>query len=132
MACHKFMANKKDVLWVLSICLNLIHEFNHIMTKFVTFNKQITMAHHEPTLEMTPIQIEFAEYMHRGDDFFKIELLRQAKFWYSKALDLNIETDRVKNQLNEVEKLLVFERKTVGWIALVASILILASLVLFR
>jgi len=47
--------------------------------------------------KMSPAENDFIDFMQRGDDFYKIELLRQAKAWYNKALSLNIENDRVKS-----------------------------------
>lgn len=55
----------------------------------------------------------FSDYMQRGDDFFKIELLRQAQQWYKCALAFNIETEIVKSRISECERLLAFERKVV-------------------
>jgi len=65
----------------------------------------------EATMDHTEIQ--FRELIRMGDDFFKIELLRQAKNCYQKALLLNIEADSVKLKLEECEKLLAFENKVV-------------------
>ena len=67
---------------------------------------------------------DFRDCMQHGDDFFKIELLRQAKKWYTKALEFNLESDTVKQRLAECEKMLTFERKVTGILAVVAAVIV--------
>jgi len=83
------------------------------------------------TLENTTLR-DFKEFMQKGDDFFKIELLRPAKIWYSKALSLNIQTDQVKLKIEECDRLLSFENKIVKIILSVASALLLIYFFLIR
>ena len=79
---------------------------------------------------MNRTEIQFRELIRMGDDFFKIELLRQAKNCYQKALLLNIETDSVKLKLEECEKLLAFENKVVLSL-LTLSVVIFTFLLIF-
>ena len=83
------------------------------------------------TLENTTLR-DFKEFMQKGDDFFKIELLRPAKIWYSKALSLNIQTEQVKPKIEECDRLLSFENKIVKIILSVASALLLIYFFLIR
>lgn len=70
-------------------------------------------------------ELDFAEFTRRGDDFFKIELLRPAKIWYNKALKLNIETEKVIHKIAECDRLLAFERKVVVILGSIASVILL-------
>ena len=83
------------------------------------------------TMESTTLR-DFKEFMQKGDDFFKIELLRPAKIWYIKALSLNIQTDLVKSKINECDRLLAFEIKMVKIILAIASGILLIYLFLIR
>jgi hypothetical protein len=62
--------------------------------------------------------------MQHGDDFFKIELLRQAKKWYTKALEFNMESDTIKQRIAECDKMLAFERKVTGILVVVALVVV--------
>jgi len=75
---------------------------------------------------------DFAEFMQRGDDFFKIQLLRQALTWYNKALSLGIENEEVKFRISECERLLAFENKVVYTLISVTSVLILLFLIFIK
>ena len=90
------------------------------------------MAHLNSTIPANAAERNFAEFMLRGDDFFKIELLRQAKSWYSKALNLFPGNETVKHQLAECERLLAFERKVVRILMAVAAVLLLVYLIAAR
>lgn len=81
------------------------------------------------TMESTTLR-DFKEFMQKGDDFFKIELLRPAKAWYSKALSLNIQPDLVKSKINECDRLLAFEIKVVKILLAIASGILLIYLFL--
>ena len=75
---------------------------------------------------------DFMEFMQRGDDFFKIELLRQASIWYNKALSLNIEDDKAKCRISECERLIEFENKVVYTLISIASVSILLYLIIIK
>jgi hypothetical protein len=80
-----------------------------------------------PSLETAsiPAQREFMDLMQHGDDFFKIELWRPAKNWYKKALDLNIESERVAQKIAECDKSLIFEVKVIRILASIAAVVVL-------
>jgi hypothetical protein len=75
---------------------------------------------------------DFNEFMQKGDDFFKIELLRPAKIWYGKALKLNVETERVNSRLNQCNVLLDFELKVVKILCVIVVIIITTCILLFK
>jgi hypothetical protein len=75
---------------------------------------------------------DFKEFMQKGDDFFKIELLRPAKIWYSKALSLNIQTEQVKPKIEECDRLLSFENKVVKILVSIVSAVLLIYFFLIR
>ena len=83
------------------------------------------MAHHSSETTLSPAEREFADLMQRGDDFFKIQLLRPAKSWYQKALALNIETEKVKQKIAECNKQLAFEVKVIRILVAVVAALVL-------
>lgn len=83
------------------------------------------MSHHSSETTFSPTEREFMDLMQHGDDFLKIELLRPAKSWYQKALELNIETDRVRQKIAECDKLLVFELKVIRILVAIAVVLVL-------
>ena len=60
------------------------------------------MAHNISETQSSASGSDFLDCMQRADDFMKIELLRQAKSWYTKALEFNIETERVKARIAEI------------------------------
>jgi hypothetical protein len=89
------------------------------------------MAHINSGTSQNAVERDFMDFMQRGDDFFKIELLRQAKSWYNKALKLNIETDKVKQKITECERMLALENKVVKILCSIAAVL-LAVYFIFR
>jgi len=78
---------------------------------------------------MSQAEKDFTEFMQRGDDFYKIELLRQAKSWYLKALNLNIDNEIAKSRISDCETLLSFENKVVYMLISVASVLVLLYII---
>lgn len=89
------------------------------------------MAHINSGTSQNAVERDFMDFMQRGDDFFKIELLRQAISWYNKALKLNIETGKVKQKLTECERMLALENKVVKILCSIAVVL-LAVYFIFR
>lgn len=85
------------------------------------------------TLEISSNTLErdFMEWMRRGDDFFKIELLRQARNCYRKAMDLNPKAKEVQHQIAECNRLLAFENKVVRILSGIAALAILTYLFIF-
>ena len=86
----------------------------------------------QPILESTlsPAERKFLDLMNHGDNFLKIELLRPAKSYYKKALELNIETEAVKQKIALCDHLLAFEIKVIRILVIIAAILVLACIIL--
>lgn len=89
------------------------------------------MAHTSIEKTANPAEAEFTEIMRRADDFFKISLLRQAKNGYLKALQSNIETDKVKQLIVECDRQLAFENKVALILGAVALVLVAAALLIW-
>jgi hypothetical protein len=89
------------------------------------------MGHHSSETTMSHAETVFMDLMQHGDDFFKIELLRPAKAWYKKALELNIETENVKLKIAECDRLIAYEVKVIKILVVVTAILVIASLIVF-
>ena len=87
------------------------------------------MNHNNSESKMSQAEKDFTEFMQRGDDFYKIELLRQAKSWYLKALNLNIDNEIAKSRISDCETLLSFENKVVYMLISVASVLVLLYII---
>lgn len=85
------------------------------------------------TLEIPSNNLErdFLEWIQRGDDFFKIELLRPARKCYKKAMDLNPKAPEVQHQIAECNRLLAFEIKVVWILSGFAALAILIYLFVF-
>jgi hypothetical protein len=77
----------------------------------------------------TPVERVFKDLMQHGDDFYKIELWRPAKKWYKKALELNIEPEKVSQKISECDRLLAFEVKVIWILAAIAAGFVLACLI---
>ena len=73
---------------------------------------------------------KFLDLMRHGDNFFKIELLRPAKSYYQKALELNIDAEKVKQKIADCDRLLKFELKVIWVIVAITAISIIAYTVL--
>ncbi len=87
------------------------------------------MNHNTSETQTSIAEAEFIEMMRHADDFFKIELLRQAKNGYLKALKLNMETEKVEHQIAKCDRLLAYENKVV--IILGAIVIVLAVVSVF-
>jgi hypothetical protein len=99
-------------------------------TKFERIIIPFIMAHYSSETTLSPAEIKFMDLMQHGDDFLKIELLRPAKSWYTKALQMNIETDKVKQKIAECDRMLTFEMKVIKVIVAVAVVLIAVVFIL--
>jgi len=94
-----------------------------ILAIFVkTKNKRI-MAH-TSTENLSTSERDFAELVQRGDDFFKIELLRHAKSLYKKALEFNFETEKINQKIVDCDKKQASERKVIYILLAVAIVTI--------
>jgi len=83
------------------------------------------MAHYSSETTLSPAEREFEDFMQRGDDFFKIQLLRPAKSWYQKALAMNLDNKTVKQKIAECDKQLAFEIKVIRILVAVVALLVL-------
>ncbi len=88
------------------------------------------MEHHLLESTLTPAERKFLDLMRHGDNFLKIELLRPAKSYYKKALELNLETEKVKEKIAECDKLLAFEIKVIWILVVIAAVVVLALFIL--
>ena len=84
------------------------------------------MEHHLLESTLTPTERKFLDLMRHGDNFFRIELLRPAKSYYKKALELNIETDKVQQKIAECDQQLAFEIKVIWILVVIAACFMLA------
>ena len=90
------------------------------------------MAHHSTEKELSPAESKYEEIITRADDFFKIQLLRQAKSWYRQAHELNPEDEYAKQRMEECEKLLAHENRVVYILLAIAAVVILAYIFLVK
>ena len=89
------------------------------------------MGHDSSETTMSHTETVFMDLMRHGDDFFKIELLRPAKAWYKKALELNIQTENVKQKIAECDRLLAFEVKVIKILTVVGALVLLALFIFY-
>jgi len=85
------------------------------------------MGHITTTTQQDTFTRDFLDCMQRGDDFFKIELLRPAKFWYTKALEYDIDSEKVLQKISQCNTLLAHENKVI----IILSSLAAASIALY-
>jgi hypothetical protein len=114
-------------------------ERNFEDTKAIPLNYDYICENHQTKImelnnsnaEMSVTERDYQEFVQRGDDFFKIELLRQAKIWYKKALELSHNGEDVKHKFAECERLLKYEQKVVYLLMATGSVLFVAYLFFF-
>jgi hypothetical protein len=85
----------------------------------------------EPPSETKITPQEFRDFMQRGDDFYKIELWRPAKAWYRRALEYNIEPDKVRKQIAACDRLIAYEVKVI-WIIFAIALFAAALILLLK
>ncbi|MDD5571447.1 MAG: hypothetical protein PHD97_09890 [Bacteroidales bacterium] len=86
------------------------------------------MAHTETNTNLSPEETKFNEYITRGEDFCKIEIYRNAKEWFQKALEMNINNILVKEKIDICDKKIKKEKKIIYTIV-AAAILIIAIVI---
>jgi hypothetical protein len=86
------------------------------------------MTNQTSEMPLGKLERDFNEMKLRGDDFFKIELLRQARNCYKKAMDLNPKAGDVQLQIAECNRLLAFEIKVVRILLGITALAILIYL----
>jgi hypothetical protein len=77
------------------------------------------MEHHATSENNSHAEKQFNELMLNGDDFFKIQIYRNAVKQYKLAAKLDVDNDLANRKVAECERLLVKERK---WIYILLSI----------
>jgi hypothetical protein len=100
------------------------------MCLIFVFKNIKVMETHNAEIIIDSTERDFREFIRKGDDFFKIELLRQARSWYKKALLLNVDNHKVEVQIDECNRLLAYENRIVRIILVIASVLIAGILIL--
>ena len=90
------------------------------------------MENHSTESNLSHAEAKFLDLMQHGNDFFKIELLRPAKAWYLKALELNIDTETVKLKIAECNRLLAFEVKVIKILVVIAVAIVLVFFITGR
>jgi hypothetical protein len=78
---------------------------------------------HTSTENLSPSERDFIEFVQRGDDFYKIQLLRHAKSFYKKAMEMNRDNEKIEQKIAVCDKELAFERKVT---IILVSIVIIA------
>lgn len=105
--------------------------FEHL-SLYLQLPETVVMKKNNAESEKDLSESVFSEYMQRGDDFYKIELLRQAVTWYSKALNMNNNDEVVKSRLSECKTLLRYENKVVYILLSIASVIVIAYFALIK
>jgi len=90
------------------------------------------MEHNNSKSQVSSAESNFRDLINQGNDFYRIELLRQARNRYIKALELNIETDMVRYRIAECDRLLAFENKVVYILLSIATAILLVCIIVFR
>ena len=83
------------------------------------------MGQHETNENLSPAEKQFQELMHMGDDFFKIEILRNAIKYYKQAATLGVNDELAREKVKECEKLLHKERRVIYVIASVVVMVVI-------
>lgn len=88
------------------------------------------MGHHaEDTSHYTPEEKKFHDFIHRGDDFFKIHIYRLAKEEYLKALELNVHNDIAESKIKMCKRAGKTEVKIVSAILAVAAVIVAVTVI---
>ena len=86
------------------------------------------MVHTTVESNLTRAERKFMDLKEHADDFFKIELLRPARIYYERALELKPGEEKLMQRIVECDRMLAFERKVILiLVALVAAIVLVLS-----
>ncbi|MCK9400242.1 MAG: hypothetical protein M0Q51_09680 [Bacteroidales bacterium] len=83
------------------------------------------MGHHETDESISPAEKQFRELMYNGDDFFKIEIYRNAVKYYKDAAKLDVDKDLANQKVAECELLLRHERKVIYILLSIAAVTVI-------
>ena len=86
------------------------------------------MAHTTSKHTLSPAENELMDLLQHGDDFLKIELLRPAKSYYERALQLNPGNEEIGEKIAECDKLIAFEKKVITLLVIFAVVIVAAML----
>ena len=75
---------------------------------------------------LTPVERKLVDLKDHADDFFKIELLRPARSYYERALELKPGDDWLKQRIAECDRMLKFERRVIWILVSLAAAIVLA------
>ena len=89
------------------------------------------MANQEPDTFSRKKEELFNDFLQRGDDFAKIEIFRSALTWYKRALELDIEPEKVRSRIDRCNRELKFERKVFSILGAVALLVLTFFLVFY-
>lgn len=90
------------------------------------------MAHHvEDTAHLSPQELQFRDFIKRGDDFSKIEIFKLAVEEYAKALAMNIDNHLVEEKLAYCKTKMTFEKKVFVILGIIV-VVIVAAVYLFK
>ncbi len=88
------------------------------------------MLHITVEPNQTPVERKFKDLKEHADDFFKIELLRPARIYYERALELKPGEEKLMQRIVECDRMLAFERKVI-WILGALTLVVILTLYLF-
>jgi len=83
------------------------------------------LAHSSSETTISSAERKFMDLMQHGDDFLKIELLRPAKNYYQRALELHPDKEEIKQKIADCDRLLAFERKVIWILVSIAAVIVL-------
>lgn len=90
------------------------------------------MANHLLQFTWSPAEREFMDRVQHGDDFLKVQLLRYAREWYRKALEMNIETEMVRQKIAECDRLIALETKVIRILVAIAAVISLTCYIFLK
>ena len=88
------------------------------------------MVHTTVESNLTRVERKFMDLKEHADDFFKIELLRPARIYYERALELKPGEEKLMQRIVECDRMLAFERKVI-WILGALTLVVILTLYLF-
>ena len=88
------------------------------------------MVHTTVESNLTRAERKFMDLKEHADDFFKIELLRPARIYYERALELKPGEEKLMQRIVECDRMLAFERKVI-WILGALTLVVILTLYLF-
>ncbi|MFC2114506.1 hypothetical protein ACFLRI_04085 [Bacteroidota bacterium] len=88
----------------------------------------MSKSHDDQGANLSLEERNFNDYINRGDDFMKIQILRNAKQCYLKALEIYPDNQLAKDKLADCQVKLKSESRIIITIVSIAAVIILAVL----